>query len=104
MDRQGCSAWQPLRASDSSRAARGGWRRARGGGPSLATNREFKSAVADGGDAPYLSDLHVLFAVPGADAGPAIKETGALKISNNSWTSSYHLTFNESEWSKPLLS
>ena len=77
--------------------------RMQNGGPALAANNEFKSAVASGGDAVYLSNFAELFGTLAANPGPPIKETGALKISNTSWESSHHLTFSESDWGKPLI-
>src|SRR6185436_8622046 len=37
------------------------------------------------------------------DSDYNIDESGALNISNSSWENSHHLTFAESDWSKPLL-
>lgn len=78
--------------------------RMQNGGPTLAANNQFKSALASGGDAVYLSNLQELFSASDANPGPPIKETGSLKISNTSWESAHHLTFSESDWGKPLVS
>lgn len=77
-------------------------RRVRAGGPTLAINEEFKRAREAGGDVVYLSSIDTLFRAPG-DVGPRVNETGALTISDTLWESSFHLTFKESNWSKPLV-
>jgi tetratricopeptide (TPR) repeat protein len=77
--------------------------RVRLGGAALNRNVQFKAALETGGDAIYFSNLTDLFSQPGVKNDPQIRETGALRISNNSWESSYHLTFDESTWSKPLI-
>ena len=86
-------------------------RRVRDGGPALATNVAFKAALGAqtslpavaAGDAVYLSNPDEVFATPAGLEGPHVRESGALKISNSHWESFYHLTFDESTWSKPLI-
>lgn len=77
--------------------------RLRLGGAALNSSVQFKAALETGGEAIYFSNLTELFSQPGVRNDPQIRETGTLRISNNSWESSYHLTFDESSWSKPLL-
>ncbi len=77
------------------------------GSSSIAGNNEFKRAQSTGGDVIYLSNLGaVLESISGktgsAGEGFNIVESGALKISNGAWENSYHFSFKESEWNKPL--
>ncbi|HYV25501.1 MAG TPA: hypothetical protein VE969_09720, partial [Pyrinomonadaceae bacterium] len=73
------------------------------GGATLAQNQQFKASRETGGEAFYFSNLNELFNQPVANDAE-IGESGALRISNSSWESSYRLTFNEDGWSKPLVS
>jgi tetratricopeptide (TPR) repeat protein len=76
-------------------------------GPAISANAEFKHAVASGGDVIYLSSLTDLF-----DSSPAKKEnenkvvateSGALKVSNETWENSFQFSFKESAWTEPLI-
>lgn len=76
-------------------------------GQYLAGNAEFRKAIERRGDIVYFSDLKSLMAEFGEatkDPGYNVKESGALTISNASWDNSHHVVFEESDWSKPLLS
>ena len=77
--------------------------RVRLGGATLSRNTQFKSALETGGNAIYFSRPTEMFSPLGAKDELQISETGALRISNNSWESSYRLTFAESAWAKPLI-
>ncbi|HEU4837121.1 MAG TPA: transglutaminase domain-containing protein [Pyrinomonadaceae bacterium] len=72
----------------------------------LAANAEFRKAIERRGDVVYFSDLKTVLSAFGdeiKDAGFNINESGALNISNSSWENIHHLTFAESDWSKPLV-
>lgn len=73
------------------------------GGPSLNQNRQFKIARDNGGEAFYFSNLTELFGQTGAKDEFHINESGALQISNSNWESSYHVSFDDSSWSKLLI-
>ncbi len=73
----------------------------------LAGNEEFRRSVATDGDVVYFSDLKAVIAEPVDPFVDKIKkanESGALKFSNSAWENSHRFDFDESEWSKPLLS
>jgi tetratricopeptide (TPR) repeat protein len=72
----------------------------------LAANAEFRKAIERRGDVVYFSDLKAVLSAfgEGRDSGYNINESGAFNISNSSWENTHHLTFPESDWSKPLLS
>ena len=77
------------------------------GGAGLASNDEFKRAQSSGGDVIYLSNLGAVLESFSGKTGSTgegfnIAESGALKISNGAWENSYHFSFKESEWHKPL--
>jgi tetratricopeptide (TPR) repeat protein len=74
------------------------------GGPSLSNNPLFQTSRKTDGEAIYFSDLTELLGQSDLKPDTKINETGALKISNNSWESSYHLSFSDKNWSRPLLS
>lgn len=80
------------------------FQRLRNSAPALGRNAQFKAAVETGGEAIYFSNLTELINQPGVKDGPLIRESGALKISNATWESSYHLSFDEGGWTKPLIS
>jgi Flp pilus assembly protein TadD len=69
---------------------------------SLAANAEFRKAIARRGDVVYFSDLQRMLGEDTQSSAYNINESGALNISNSSWENTHHLTFAESEWSKPL--
>ena len=72
----------------------------------LSENEEFRRSVATDADVVYFSDLKAVFANPNDKSLNDVKkasESGALKFSNSSWENSHRFTFDESEWSKPLL-
>jgi tetratricopeptide (TPR) repeat protein len=72
----------------------------------LANNTEFRKAIERRGDVVYFSDLKTVLSAFGEDtkdSGFDINESGVLNISNSSWENTHHLTFAESDWSKPLL-
>ena len=56
----------------------------------LSENDDFKRAIAEGGDAIYMSRMDKLFGSAAGKGG--IIETGALSISNRAWESSFKLT------------
>jgi tetratricopeptide (TPR) repeat protein len=73
----------------------------------LADNTEFRKAIERRGDIVYFSDLKAMMGevaetTKGFDY--KINESGELNIGNASWENSHHLTFDESDWAKPLLS
>ncbi|HEY2963910.1 MAG TPA: transglutaminase domain-containing protein [Pyrinomonadaceae bacterium] len=75
-------------------------------GQFLADNSEFRKALDTHGDVVYCSDLKAIFATPGDKKNTPVAKTdeyGALKFSASSWETSHHVTFDESDWSKPLL-
>lgn len=72
----------------------------------LAANAEFRKAIEGSGDVVYFSDLKKVLSKLGEDTKNSdynINESGALNISNSSWENTHHLSFAESDWSKPLL-
>jgi tetratricopeptide (TPR) repeat protein len=74
----------------------------------LATNPEFKQAVASAGSMIYMSDVRALVELITPTGrrrakDPEVTEHGALKISNAAWDNSYRLSFKENAWDKPLL-
>ncbi|MGA9769677.1 MAG: transglutaminase domain-containing protein [Blastocatellia bacterium] len=70
----------------------------------LADNADFKRAAATGGDAIYMSNLIDLLSISSQNkTDERLTESGALKISNQSWENSYHLSFKESAWSRPFM-
>ncbi len=81
-------------------------RAGRNDAPTLANNSEFQRVVAGGGDVIYFSDLESLFQRSGEQTSEAksanLREAGALRFAKAAWENSHHLSFNESDWSKPL--
>ncbi|HKS39135.1 MAG TPA: transglutaminase domain-containing protein [Blastocatellia bacterium] len=70
----------------------------------LADNSDFKRAAASGGDAIYVSDPFDLLSLYSQKAyNDKFTESGALKISNQSWENSYHFSFKESTWLRPFV-
>jgi tetratricopeptide (TPR) repeat protein len=74
------------------------------GDATLEQNQEFKAARENGGEAFYFSNLTELFSPPGNKDDFQANEFGALKISNQTWDSSYHLTFSDDSWSRLFVS
>jgi len=74
------------------------------GGTTLGDNQQFKAARDTGGEVFYFSNLTELFSQAGSLGGMHANEFGALQISNQTWDSSYHLAFDDSSWSKLLMS
>lgn len=73
----------------------------------LAGNEEFRRAKETEGDVVYFSDLKAVLANPAntsMESARKVNESGALKFASSSWENSHRLIFDESEWSKPLLS
>jgi tetratricopeptide (TPR) repeat protein len=77
--------------------------RLRDGGATLDQDEMFKSSRQSGGEAFYFSNLTELFSQPGARDNPHVSESGVLQVSNNTWESSYHVTFDYASWSRSLL-
>lgn len=77
------------------------------GGETLAVNPEFKKAVTTGGDVIYMSSLGALFSAMTAkkDSGSenTVLESGAFRISNNSWENLFNLSFKDRDWLKVFL-
>ena len=70
----------------------------------LADNSDFKRVAASGGDAIYMSNPFDLLSLSSQERyGEKLTERGALKISNQSWENSYHLSFKEGAWSRPFM-
>ena len=72
----------------------------------LAGNEGFRRATTTDGDIVYFSDLKVVFADPenkSIDEPEKANESGALKFSNSSWENTHRFVFDESDWSRPLL-
>lgn len=70
----------------------------------LAANEEFRRTIEREGDIVYFSDLNAL--LPDAaevESNEKTNESGALKFAASTWENSHRITFNESEWSKPLV-
>ncbi|HKR13514.1 MAG TPA: transglutaminase domain-containing protein [Pyrinomonadaceae bacterium] len=73
----------------------------------LAANEEFRRSKESDGDFVYFSDLLALFPEPpdtSKEPSKKANESGALKFANSLWENSHRIVFDESEWSKPLLS
>ncbi len=80
--------------------------RAGSAGPTLESNPEYRRTIDAVGDIVYFSDLKSLSASFGnntSDPTGKISESGALKFSKSAWENSHRLSFDESEWSRPLL-
>ncbi|HET9528374.1 MAG TPA: HEAT repeat domain-containing protein, partial [Pyrinomonadaceae bacterium] len=74
--------------------------------PSLADNSAFRETIDSRGDVVYFSDLKAIFgdsSESNKNSSLKINERGALKFSGSSWENAHQLTFDASEWSKPLL-
>lgn len=73
----------------------------------LEKNTEFRKVANREGDVIYFSDLKSLLGGLGGPANkepmPKISESGELKISKSSWENFHRLSFDESDWSKSLL-
>ncbi|HEU4711675.1 MAG TPA: transglutaminase domain-containing protein [Pyrinomonadaceae bacterium] len=70
----------------------------------LAANEEFRRAIERDGDVVYFSDLNALLPEPAeVESNEKTNESGALKFATSTWENSHRITFNESEWSKPLV-
>jgi tetratricopeptide (TPR) repeat protein len=78
--------------------------RLRTGGPALDQNQQFKAMRERAGEAFYFSSLNELFRQPGARTDLRIDEEGGLQISNSDWESSYRVSLDDGNWSKPLIS
>jgi len=74
------------------------------GGETLASNPQFKKAVASGGDVIYMSNFGALFSSltdkkVASNESPVL-ESGALRISNSSWENLFNLSFTDRDWLK----
>lgn len=73
----------------------------------LAENSEFRKTIERRGEVVYFSDLKAIadeLGMPNKDFNFGINESGALNIGNSTWENTHQLVFDESDWSKHLLS
>jgi tetratricopeptide (TPR) repeat protein len=72
------------------------------GGPTLATNDDFKRAVRSEGDVIYMSDPVAAFKRVDKEDKAGLQEQGALQLKKSSWESSFNISLKGREWLRPI--